>query len=231
MIIAISQPTFLPYEGYFALISNVEKFIFLDNVQFDKRSWQQRNYLTINNKPKLITIPVLTKGKFNQKINEVLIDYKNFDTEKFLNMIFLSYKREKYFEEFFHIVESIFREKKKYLSDLNINLINAICKYTDINTEISMASELKDTNKFKKAELLKHILVNMKCDVYYSSIGAKKYLGNSDFFPQTKIKIKYFSYESKIKVNENLNFSILDFIFKNGKKIKNNFKNNFKLIN
>ena len=51
MIIAISQPTFLPYEGYFALIKKVEKFIFLDNVQFDKRSWQQRNYLTINNKP------------------------------------------------------------------------------------------------------------------------------------------------------------------------------------
>ena len=42
-----------------------------------------KNYLTINNKPKLITIPVLTKGKFNQKINEVLIDYKNFDTENF----------------------------------------------------------------------------------------------------------------------------------------------------
>ena len=100
MIIAISQPTFLPYEGYFALISNVEKFIFLDNVQFDKRSWQQRNYLTINNKPKLITIPVLTKGKFNQKINEVLIDYKNFDTEKFLNMIFLSYKSEKFLMNF-----------------------------------------------------------------------------------------------------------------------------------
>ena len=80
-----------------------------------------------------------------------------------------------------------------------------------------MASELKDTNKFKKAELLKHILVNMKCDVYYSSIGAK-YLGNNDFFPQTKIKIKYFSYKSKIKVNENLNFSILDLFLKMEKK-------------
>ena len=98
MIIAISQPTFLPYEGYFALINKVEKFVLLDNVQFDKRSWQQRNYLSINDNPKLITIPVISKGKFNQNINQVLIDYKHFDVDKFLSTIVFSYKREKYFE-------------------------------------------------------------------------------------------------------------------------------------
>ena len=41
--VAIMQPTFLPWIGYFSLIDKVDEFIFLDNVQFDKRSWQQRN--------------------------------------------------------------------------------------------------------------------------------------------------------------------------------------------
>ena len=48
MKIAISQPTFFPWQGYFALIDYVDEFIFLDNVQFDKRSWQQRNYIKLN---------------------------------------------------------------------------------------------------------------------------------------------------------------------------------------
>ena len=50
MKISISQPTFLPYEGYFELINYVDKFVFLDSVQFDKRSWQQRNWLVIGKK-------------------------------------------------------------------------------------------------------------------------------------------------------------------------------------
>ena len=51
MKIAIMQPTFLPWLGYFSLIKSVDKFVFLDDVQFDRRSWQQRNYILNNNKP------------------------------------------------------------------------------------------------------------------------------------------------------------------------------------
>ena len=78
MKIAISQPTFFPWQGYFALIDFVDEFIFLDNVQFDKRSWQQRNYIKLNNNRHLMTIPVISKNKFTQKIFEVEIDYSNF---------------------------------------------------------------------------------------------------------------------------------------------------------
>ena len=66
MKIAISQPTFLPWCGFFSLISNVDQFVFLDQVQFDKRSWQQRNYISVKGEKKLLTIPVKSKGKFNQ---------------------------------------------------------------------------------------------------------------------------------------------------------------------
>ena len=50
MKLAIMQPTFLPWPAYFALINYVDEFIFLDNVQFDKRSWQQRNFIISNKK-------------------------------------------------------------------------------------------------------------------------------------------------------------------------------------
>ena len=57
------QPTFIPWIGYFALIDNVDTFVFLDDVQFDKRSWQQRNKIRTLKSDLWITVPVLSKGK------------------------------------------------------------------------------------------------------------------------------------------------------------------------
>ena len=64
MKIAISQPTFLPWAGYFALIDHVDQFIFLDNVQFVRRSWIQRNKIKIQDNEKLISVPVHKKINF-----------------------------------------------------------------------------------------------------------------------------------------------------------------------
>ena len=75
MKLAISQPTFLPWCGYIGLIDYVDKFVFLDDVQFDKRGWQQRNYIKLNNDKHLITVPIKSKNKRFQKINEAEIDH------------------------------------------------------------------------------------------------------------------------------------------------------------
>ena len=81
----IMQPTYLPWIGYFKMIQSCDNFIFLDSVQFDKRSWQQRNYIRGNSDKILLSIPVLSKGRFHQKINQVSIDAK--DQEGFLDYI------------------------------------------------------------------------------------------------------------------------------------------------
>ena len=77
MKIAISQPTYLPWQGYFALIDYVDEFIFLENIQFNKRSWQQRNKIINNGKEIFLTVPVKSKGRFNQNIIDVELDNFN----------------------------------------------------------------------------------------------------------------------------------------------------------
>lgn len=70
MKIAIMQPTYFPWIGYFSLIKFVDTFIFLDNVQFDSRSWQQRNQIATGNQKIWITVPVKKKiylNKISQK--------------------------------------------------------------------------------------------------------------------------------------------------------------------
>ena len=71
--IAIMQPTFLPWIGYFAMIDKVDEFVFFDHVQFEKRSWQQRNKIRTHNGEVWLSVPVLNKGKQKQSINDAEI--------------------------------------------------------------------------------------------------------------------------------------------------------------
>ena len=71
MKIAIMQPTYIPWCGYFALLDFVDFFVFLDSVQFAKRSWQQRNQIKTLDGPKWLSIPVISSGRYQQKIKDV----------------------------------------------------------------------------------------------------------------------------------------------------------------
>ena len=71
--VAIVQSNYIPWRGYFDLIASVDEFIFLDDVQFTKRDWRNRNQIRTSTGPKWLTVPVKTKGKFFQKICETKI--------------------------------------------------------------------------------------------------------------------------------------------------------------
>ena len=157
MKIAISQPTFFPWQGYFALIDYVDEFIFLDNVQFDKRSWQQRNYIKLNDKKKIFTIPVISKNKSDQIINDVKIDYKNFKVEKFLMLIKHSYKKSSYFELYYEKIEKILKKNSLYLSKINQDLIIDISSMLNIKTKFYNASLMQLSNELKETDLLREI--------------------------------------------------------------------------
>ena len=87
-MIVISQPTYLPWAGYFGLIDASSKFIFLDDVQFDRRSRQQRNRLIIKKQEKYLTIPVIKKGKNNQLLKDTLIKDNSFYKNHLKNIYF-----------------------------------------------------------------------------------------------------------------------------------------------
>src|SRR3546814_16966306 len=72
--IAIMQPTYLPWIGYFGMIDRADIFVFLDSVQFARRSWQPRNRTKTANGPLMLTVPVHKKGARDQTIAEVRID-------------------------------------------------------------------------------------------------------------------------------------------------------------
>ena len=231
-MLGISQPTFLPWIGFFAFLNQLDKFIFLDNVQFDKRSWQQRNYIKLNNQKTLLTLPVETKGKFKQNISDVKI-LNLLELEKIKKKIFYAYKKSKYFDYYYSQICKIFDKCNLSLLKLNTDLINYFATELKIETKIDYSSNYKFQSK--KEELIFDLCKLNGCSNYISTIGAKKYLRDLNTIPNTNINIKYFVYETAHYFQMQGTFipqlSIIDLLFNNGDESKIIFKKGFQLKN
>lgn len=231
MKIAISQPTYLPWQGYFALIDYVDEFIFLENIQFNKRSWQQRNKIIINEKEILLTIPVKSKGKFEQNICDVEIDNFKKNKTKHLSLIKNAYSKSKYFDEYFEDLENIFNKNYRKLAELNKELILYFCKALNIKTTLS-TDKIYDLSS-KKNDYLKDICILKNCTNYISTLGAKDYFQEINCFPNTNIKIEYFDFQDNEYPQKSKKFtsrlSIIDLLFNLGPDALKYLRTNFYL--
>ena len=219
------QPTFIPWVGYFKMIMSCDLFIFLDDVQFEKRSFQSRNKILINNEEKIISVPTHVKNKFKQTINEVEINYNEKWVEKHLKSIELNYKKHEFFMENFEFISKILNRREKKLVNLNLKLIIEICKYLNIKTKFQLASSY-DVNK-KKGLRIFELLKKTKATKYLSPIRSKEYLDeNTEIFRNNNLKIEYLEYKCQNYSQKNSdNFishlSIIDLLFNEGKNSKN----------
>jgi hypothetical protein len=196
MKIAIMQPTYLPWLGYFSLMRSVDKFVILDSVQFEKRSWQQRNQIKTANGPLMLTIPVLTKGLGNQLMTEVVIDNEGAFPKAHTKSIALNYSRAKHFAEYAPDILGLLENRQEKLVDLTTEIILHLRDILGITTSIVYASELLADGK--KAELLANICEELGASEYVSPPGSRNYLDGTDVFKCRGISYRYFEYEHPV---------------------------------
>jgi len=108
MKIAISQPTYLPWLGFLDLVDQVDTFVLLDNVQFEKQSWQQRNRIKTPTGLLWLTVPVIFRGRLEQKIQQVEIRDSDF-SRKHLRAIELNYSHASFFNVHFPAYPRFFK--------------------------------------------------------------------------------------------------------------------------
>jgi len=191
--IAIMQPTFMPWIGYFALIDRVDDFIFLDNVQFDKRSWQQRNQIKTPAGPLWLTVPVQTKGQSDQKIKDVAIQYEGSDPlGRIIKSIEHNYKKAPFYAEHSPVLFSILKQNSEKLNDLNKKIIEFLCVTFGIQKQFCDASSLNPSGA--KADLLADICEKRGASEYISPPGSIDYLEKTDIFIQKNITVRYHQY-------------------------------------
>lgn len=226
MIVSISQPTFFPWLGYFDIIKNSNKFVFLDNVKFEKRSWQMRNRLkfTSKNEEKETWINIPTKIEKNQTlIQDVLIDNTQ-NWQKKHQTMFQSLYGGNY--QKINFLTEMYEKDWQKLVDFNINFIQQCCDFLGITTTLYRSSELNVAGK--KSKLLLEICKKLDASEYLSTIGSQEYLDNDkEFFLESNIQIKYHKYTHPQYSQKGTKFipqlSILDLIFNEQKNAKNYF--------
>ena len=220
--VAIMQPTYLPWIGYFALMDQVDTFIFLDSVQFDKRSWQQRNRIKTRQGEQYLTVPVITKGRRDQKILDVEIDSTQKFQKKHLSAIKANYSKAQFFTQYWPEIENIFQQSPNKLVDLNLALIEWFVKKLGIETPLMRSSELE--NKGSKAELLYNLCRQVDGTVYFSPQGSKVYLDEHNPFAGSSIELVYHDYEHPIYKQMYPEFipyiSVIDLLMNEGGKSK-----------
>jgi len=141
VIVAIHQPQYLPWLGYFDKIEKTDIFVILDNVQYKKNEWQNRNRIKTANGWQWLTVPV--QYKFPERIDQVKINNRIDWKRKHLNAIVINYGRSLYFNKYRSFFEGVYSQEWEYLVDINVCLINFLIKALGINTETLMASKLR----------------------------------------------------------------------------------------
>lgn len=108
MILSGHQPNYLPYPGLIGKILHSDKFIYVSNVQFEKKSWQNRNRIKGANGEIVLSVPVLTKGKFEQSISEVKINNKTSWESKHFSAIDLNYRKAPYYNTYIDFFRDLY---------------------------------------------------------------------------------------------------------------------------
>lgn len=219
---AIMQPTYMPWLGYFSMIDQVDVFVFLDDVQLTKRSWQVRNKLKSNDTELMLTIPVKSsEDKARIKINNADLDETSGWRESHLKSIKFNYSGSPYFTEVYTFIENLYSRPYTKLSEFNINFIKEICRKIGIDTTLINSSDIH--TKFGTKDLmLASICVAVGADEYLAAIGSAKYIER--YSPggeiiKNSIDLYYQAYEHPIyfqKGNFVSHLGILDLLFNEG---------------
>ncbi len=210
----IMQPTYLPWAGYFNLILNADIFVFLDDVQFEKQSWQNRNKIIIDSKEHLLSIPVKRNG-LKTAIKDVLVDDTQKWRKKHISAISQNYCGHKYYKNVKIVLDIINDSTLIHLVDINMSIIQSLCDILSIKKEFIRSSELACAGT--RSEKLVNVINHLNCNRYLSPIGSKTYIENDVLLSDNDIDIGYQNFKLKDYKQKNMEsfisyLSIIDVI-------------------
>lgn len=194
MQLAIMQPTYLPWIGYFDLLSRADFFVFLDDVQFSARSWQQRNRLLLGGREKLVSVPVRKSGHSSQ----LLMDVETVEdgwADKHLKLIGHAYKKTRFGSDVLVRLERIYEDRTSNLCNLNISLIVEIASLLGVDTKVMRSSELSIDGK--KSEKLVNICKALNASEYLSAAGSREYIETEGRFREAGIEVSYHEFDCR----------------------------------
>jgi hypothetical protein len=215
MIVAVHQPQYLPWIGYFDKIDRAEAFVLLDNVQYKKNEWQNRNRIRTAQGWQWLTVPVL--NRFPQDIKDVQINNRIKWRKKHLHALLYNYTKSPHFEEHRPFFEHVYARDWEYLVDINTHVIKYLTTALGINTQILVSSRFNVRNG--PTERLIDICKVVGADTYLAGADGCKYMDMGQF-DEAGIKVlfqgfKHRTYSQLFGTFEPF-MSVVDLLFNHG---------------
>ena len=191
MRVAIMQPNFIPWLGYFKLMQSVDLFIFLDDVEYSKNSWHNRNKIFLRDSTIYTwTLPVSIPHR-TSKFNEVYVNQNSLKLKKIKGLVDQNFKKKtnyKIFEEIYSTISTIDNK----LSDVNIKVIKIMMKYLQLDVPTVRSSDMISSGK--RSEKLLTLLNSVGATTYVAVQGAKDYMLLDDFTGKFGHHVEFFNF-------------------------------------
>jgi len=173
MKLAIMQPYFLPYIGYFQLINAVDQFVVYDNIQFTKKGWFHRNRILVNGKDSMFSIPIMQDSDYLNVVQRQLADAFDDASQKILHRIEAAYRKAPHYKEVMPLVEQCFRPSSRNLFDFIYASLRLLTQFLYIDTNIIVSSSIDIDHTLKAQDKVLAICKALHADVYINAIGGQ----------------------------------------------------------
>ncbi len=190
MKVAIMQPYFLPYIGYFQLIKAVDIFVVYDNIQFSKKGWIHRNRILVNSRDEYFTLTLKKDSDFLNVNQRVLSETWEQEKLKTLRIIKENYKKAPFFSSCFPLIEEIFNFKSRNLFDFIYHSLLTINSFLEIESKIVLSSTIAIDHALKAQNKVLAICENLQASDYINPIGGLL-LYDAPSFEKKKIELSF----------------------------------------
>lgn len=220
MIVTVHQPQYLPWLGYFDKIDKSDIFVILDNVQYKKNEWQNRNRIKTANGWQWLSVPVLYK--FPQKINQVRINNGVDWRRKHLNALSINYSKSPHLNKYRSFLEDTYLKEWEYLVDININFIDFFIQTMGVDTKTLLASKLhlREDPTYRLIDVCKEVGAN----TYLAGKDGRNYM-DIESFEKENINIIFQDFQhptyNQLFGNFEPNMSVIDLLFNYGEESLN----------
>ncbi len=191
MIVAAHQLHYLPWLRYFHKIASCETFVVLDNIQFNKNGWQNRNKIKSPQGPLTLTVPVLQR--LAQPLSEVEIDLKQNWCKKHWGSLSNHYRKAPYFKEHEIFFREVYNRPWKKLNDLNYEIFFYLIRALGIETKIIRSSDL--SFRGEATERLIGICKDLGATVYLTGAYAAEVYLDTQPFEQEGLELLFQHFE------------------------------------
>lgn len=179
MKVAIMQPYFLPYPGYFQLIAAVDVFVVYDNIKYVKSGWINRNRLCRNGEAATFSLP-LKHASDSLDVRERELAAA-FDPEKLLNQFRGAYAQAPQFARVFAWLEEVVRQGERNLFRYLDHSIRAVCDLLAVGTEIRISSDIAIDHTLKKQDKVIALCRAAGARTYVNAIGGTDLYDKEEF--------------------------------------------------